>query len=277
MSFFSKIKHTKKTIEEKKAKLTAEEEAAKVPYKHVPTHAAFDALFGAPSTWKQEDRPKIIAHNKERSQKTISRSHSTFSTVSSMKATADYTPRAPSRDRYNPTWNSRIEHVSYFDAISRSMAPPPIKKEVPIAPDSAVGMSPSSSLPQSEGNYLSPPINSKQYTNIIKVASQSASPENSKAPSSSSSSTSLDLEIGANAPRRPVPSDAFKHQPVALPNNNILQRLHKSTTRKLGEAPILKAPIVEVQAPKPVVVAPVVQKKSRWSRMGKQNGEPTKD
>ncbi|KAM0132957.1 hypothetical protein ACHAP3_006246 [Botrytis cinerea] len=259
MSFFSKIKHTKKTIEEKKAKLTAEEEAAKVPYKHVPTHAAFDALFGAPSTWKQEDRPKIIAHNKERSQKTISRSHSTFSTVSSMKAAADYTPRASSRDRYNPTWNSRIEHVSYFDAINRSMAPPPIKTEVPIAPDSAVGMSPSSSLPQSE------------------VASQSASPENSKVPSSSSSSTSLGLEIGASAPRRPLPSDAFEHQAVAFPNNNILQRLHKSTTRKLGEAPILKAPIVEVQVPKPVVVTPVVQKKSRWSRMGKQNGEPTKD
>ena len=96
-------------------------------------------------------------------------------------------------------------------------------------------------------------------------------------PSSSSSSTSLGLEIGASAPRRPLPSDAFEHQPVAFPNDNILQRLHKSTTRKLGEAPILKAPIVEVQMPKPVVVTPVVQKKSRWSRMGKQNGEPTKD
>ena len=96
-------------------------------------------------------------------------------------------------------------------------------------------------------------------------------------PSSSSSSTSLGLEIGASAPRRPLPSDAFEHQAVAFPNNNILQRLHKSTTRKLGEAPILKAPIVEVQMPKPVVVTPVVQRKSRWSRMGKQNGEPTKD
>ncbi|TEY41048.1 hypothetical protein BOTCAL_0405g00060 [Botryotinia calthae] len=271
MSFFSKIKRTKRTIEEKKAKLTAEgekhkkaeEEAAKVPYKHVPTHAAVDALFGAPSTWKLEDRPKIIAHNKERSQRTISRSHSTFSTVSSMNVTTDCTPpvmpRALSRDRYNPTWNSRIELVSYFDAINRSMAPPPIKTEVPIAPDSAVGMSPSSSFPQSE------------------VASQSASAENSKVPSSSSSSASLGLKIGASAPRRPLPSDAFKHQPVAFLNHNILQRLHKSTTRKLGEAPILKAPIVEVQAPKPVVVAPAVQKKSRWSRMGKQNGEPTKD
>ncbi|TGO61956.1 hypothetical protein BCON_0023g00140 [Botryotinia convoluta] len=268
MSILSRLKRTKKAIEENKAKVTAEEEekkkaeeeAAKAPYKHVPSHASVDALFGAPPTWKHEDRPKILEHNRRRSQRTVSRTHSTLSTVSSTNATPGGTPattRAASYDGYNPTWNSRIEHVSFFEEVNRSIPLPPIKTQVPNAPDSAVGISPVSSVAQSG------------------ATSQTTSPGNSKAPSSSSSSSDLGLEIGARAPRRPLPSDAFKHQPVVFQNHDILQRLHTSTTRKLGEAPIVKAPTVEVQVPKPVVVAPVA--KSRWSRKGKKDEEPTKD
>lgn len=294
MSILSRLKRTKKAIEENKAKVTAdeeekkkdEEETAKAQYKHVPSHASVDALFSAPPTWKHEDRPKILEHNRRRSQRTVSRTHSTLSSVN---ATPDGTPattRVASYDGYNPTWNSRIEHVSFFDAVNRSIALPPIKTQVPNTPDSAVAISPLSSLAQSGGNYFSGLINIKQYTNIIKAASQTTSPVNSKAPSSASSSSDLGLDIGARTPRRPLPSDAFKHQPVIFQNHDILQRLHTSTTRKLGEAPILKAPTVEVQVPKPVAVAPVTQKKpvevvplakSRWSRMGKKNEEPTKD
>ncbi|TGO65598.1 hypothetical protein BELL_1006g00010 [Botrytis elliptica] len=279
MSILSRLRRTKKAIAQNKAKVTAEEEdkkkseeeAAKAPYKHVPSHASVDALFGAPPTWKHEDRPKIIEHNRRRSQRTVSRTHSTLSTVSSANPTPHRTPaatRAPSYDGFNPTWNSRIAHVSFFEELNRSTPLPPIKTQVPNAPDSAVGISPVSSVAQNG------------------AISQTASPVNSKVSSSSSSSSELGMEIGARTPRRPLPSDAFKHQPVVFHNYDILQRLHTSTTRKLGEAPILKAPTAEVQVPKPVVVAPVAQKKpfavaplaeSRWSRMGKKNEEPTKN
>ncbi|KAF7937974.1 uncharacterized protein EAE97_007770 [Botrytis byssoidea] len=276
MPILSRLKRTKKAIEENKAKVTADEEekkkdeqeTAKASYKHVPSHASVDALFSAPPTWKHEDRPKILEHNRRRSQRTVSRTHSTFS---SANATPDGTPamtRATSYDGYNPTWNSRIEHVSFFEAVNRSTALPPIKTQVPNAPDSAVGISPISSVAQ------------------CGAVPQTTSPVNDKAPSSASSSSESGLEIAARTPRRPLPSDAFKHQPVIFQNHDILQRLHTSTTRKLGEAPTLKAPIVEVQVPKPVVVAPVTQKepvavaplaKSRWSRMGKKDEEHTKD
>ncbi|KAF7915074.1 uncharacterized protein EAE98_011397 [Botrytis deweyae] len=295
MSILSRLRRTKKAIAQNKAKVTAEEEdkkkseeeAAKAPYKHVPSHASVDALFGAPPTWKHEDRPKIIEHNRRRSQRTVSRTHSTLSTVSSANPTPHRTPaatRAPSYDGYNPTWNSRIAHVSFFEELNRSTPLPPIKTQVPNAPDSAVGISPVSSVAQSGAmSQKASPASSVAQSGAI---SQTASPVNSKISSSSSSSSELGMELGARTPRRPLPSDAFKHQPVVFHNYDILQRLHTSTTRKLGEAPILKAPTAEVQVPKPVVVAPVAQKKpvavaplaeSRWSRMGKKNEEPTKN
>ncbi|KAF7914016.1 uncharacterized protein EAF01_000422 [Botrytis porri] len=279
MTLISRFKRTKKAIEENKAKVTAEEEeekkneeaAVKAPYKHVPSHASVDALFGAPSTWKHEDRPKILEHNKRRSQRTVSRTHSTLSTNSPGNATPNDTPtttRAASYDGYNPTWNSRIEQVTFFDELNRPLPLPPIKTQVPNAPDSAVGISPSSTATQ--------------------TTSQIPSPVNSKAPSSASSSSDIGLEITAKIPRRPLLSDAFKHQPVIFQNHDILQRLHTSTTRKLGEAPNIQAPIVEVPVPEPAVVAPVAQTKpvvvavapvakSRWSRMGKKKEESTKE
>src|SRR5258708_1094987 len=53
--------HTAEQAEQKK------KEAVKVPYKHVVTHAATDAMSGAPQTWRQDDRPKIIEQNRRRS------------------------------------------------------------------------------------------------------------------------------------------------------------------------------------------------------------------
>ncbi|ORY63255.1 uncharacterized protein BCR38DRAFT_486008 [Pseudomassariella vexata] len=69
MSVFSIIKRGRQQAKEhqaSKAKKT-KEEAAKIPYKHVPTHAAIDALSGAPSSWRHDDRPKIMEQNRRRS------------------------------------------------------------------------------------------------------------------------------------------------------------------------------------------------------------------
>ncbi|KAI1779778.1 hypothetical protein F4818DRAFT_153067 [Hypoxylon cercidicola] len=68
MSVFSLIKRGRAQAKEHNAKKAekAKEEAVKLPYKHVVTHAALDALSGTPSGWKHADRPKIMEQNKRR-------------------------------------------------------------------------------------------------------------------------------------------------------------------------------------------------------------------
>ncbi|KAI2465511.1 hypothetical protein F4781DRAFT_23975 [Annulohypoxylon bovei var. microspora] len=68
MSVFSIIKRGRAQAKEHSAKKAerAKEEAVKLPYKHVVSHAASDALSGVPSSWKHADRPKIMEQNKRR-------------------------------------------------------------------------------------------------------------------------------------------------------------------------------------------------------------------
>ncbi|KAI1176625.1 hypothetical protein F4777DRAFT_244375 [Nemania sp. FL0916] len=69
MSVFSIIKRGRAQAKERNVKQAEKEkaESVKLPYKHVPTHAATDALATAPSSWKQEDRSKIREQNRRRS------------------------------------------------------------------------------------------------------------------------------------------------------------------------------------------------------------------
>ena len=90
MSIFSKIRGAKKAAEQHKGAKSQEKaaEEEKVPYRHVPTHAAIDALSGAPSSWKAEDRSAIKAHHKRRS--ALIRNSSSLSTVTGMNRTSSY-------------------------------------------------------------------------------------------------------------------------------------------------------------------------------------------
>jgi hypothetical protein len=121
MSIFGRIKQSRKAAKEHKEKV-AEKEAesvVKIPYKHIPTHAAVDALSGAPSTWKHDDRLKIKEHRNRRSQMNFSRTASSLSTVSYMNAAAGPSNqplplnRNSSYSSYNPTWFDRGEHSDY--------------------------------------------------------------------------------------------------------------------------------------------------------------------
>lgn len=119
MSIFSKIKESRKAAKTHKEKIAAKEVDVTVPYKHVPTHAAVDALSGAPSTWKADDRSKIKEHHKRRSQMAISRTASSLSTVSYLNPAAGSSSQAPPMPRnssyssYNPTWNERGDQSLY--------------------------------------------------------------------------------------------------------------------------------------------------------------------
>ncbi|KAI0894905.1 hypothetical protein F4806DRAFT_101451 [Annulohypoxylon nitens] len=68
MSVFSLIKRGRAQAKEHNAKQAerAKEETVKLPYRHVVTHAASDALSGAPSSWKHVDKPRIMEQNKRR-------------------------------------------------------------------------------------------------------------------------------------------------------------------------------------------------------------------
>ncbi len=84
MSIFSKLRGAKKdAVVHKKADTaaTSGDQAVQKPakYRHIPTHAAIDALSGAPSSWKAEDRSKIQAQNKRRSAM-VTRNNSGYST-----------------------------------------------------------------------------------------------------------------------------------------------------------------------------------------------------
>ncbi|KAL8827661.1 MAG: hypothetical protein Q9191_003055 [Dirinaria sp. TL-2023a] len=70
MSIFSKLSQAKKAAKshkEAQAQQKAPEvEDKPIPYKHVVTHAAIDALSGAPSSWREADRAAIKATNEKR-------------------------------------------------------------------------------------------------------------------------------------------------------------------------------------------------------------------
>ncbi|QSZ30956.1 hypothetical protein DSL72_000515 [Monilinia vaccinii-corymbosi] len=265
MSIFSKIKSSKKAAKQHKEKVNVEQQqqkqaeaaVAKTPYKHLPAHAAFDALSGAPSSWKNEDRSKIRAHHKRRSQMTLSRTNSSLSFVSSTSG-ATPSPRTAGHDSSNPTWNDRVGDVSYLTEKLQSR-PPTLKAKAykyrsNHGTDSAIGRSPLSSHFQSE----------------------TTSPTTSSGSSIQSSSSSHDLGIdGApSVPQRLRPRHSFRPEPVVFEDQNVFSRLHTSTTRKLGEAPILTASQVQLPKPASVVVAPPACKKNRWSSMGRHAPSP---
>jgi hypothetical protein len=60
--------------------------------------------------------------------------------------------------------------------------------------------------------------------------------------------------------------------PIVYEEKDIFDRLHTSTTRKLGEAPLYDKPPVVIKGPMATLAkeAKVEKKKNRWSLMGKK-------
>jgi hypothetical protein len=157
MSVFSKIKLSKKAAKEHKEKAAEKNKGpVKIPYKHIPTHAAVDALSGAPSSWKVEDRSKIKEYYKRRSQMALSRTGSSLSTVSYMNSVAGPSSAAPTLPRnssyssYNPTWFDRPGNSHYSHDIAQKRQKP---SKGHSYHDSGIGPSPLASNHQSEGKF----------------------------------------------------------------------------------------------------------------------------
>jgi hypothetical protein len=161
MSIFSKIKHSRNAAKEHKIKTAEADKPASVPYRHVPTHAAIDALNGAPSGWKSEDLSKIKEHHKRRSKMVISRTHSTLSTTSYMNAAAgpstEMPPPLPQVDynNHNSTWFNRDGDL-YFASLSPHKRTKRSRHH--SYQDSGLGRSPLATEVPSEGTLLSYPF-----------------------------------------------------------------------------------------------------------------------
>lgn len=101
MSVFSMIRRGRQAAKEHSAKQAEREkaESAKTPYKHVPRHAAADALTTGPSGYREEDRPRIMEQNRRRS----------MMTASGLGMSGTSTPVHVGFPRVN----SALSHVSY--------------------------------------------------------------------------------------------------------------------------------------------------------------------
>lgn len=280
MSVFSKIMMSRKAAKEAKEHKTVEkqkeEAAAKAPYKHIPTHAAVDALSGAPSTWKVDDRSKIKEHHKRRSQMVISRTGSSLSNVSYMNAAAGPSsipplPRNSSYNSYNPTWFDRGGDVYYANETTQRRQKPSRGHSYH---DSGIGPSPLASNLQSEGTSSNTSLQQithgtfqSQLDNRLTSYAE-VSPVVSSG-NSTTSNSSENLEIAVTHKSKHI---SHRPQPIVYAEQDIFDRLHTSTTRKLGEAPLYDSPPVREKAPVAAVVAQEVKaKKQRWSLLGKKN------
>ncbi|GAB1318870.1 hypothetical protein MFIFM68171_09080 [Madurella fahalii] len=134
MSVFSMIKRGRQAAKEHRAEQAEKEkkEAAKPPYKHIPKHAAIDALSGGPAGWREQDRQRIVEQNRRRSAMTASgvgmsgmmtpvhagmpRVSSSLSHVSYPSAYASPIVQVPRNHSYSnmpPGWTSQGGEMNY--------------------------------------------------------------------------------------------------------------------------------------------------------------------
>ena len=140
MSILSKFRKAKQAADSQKDKnVAAAESKEKVaPYRHVPTHAATDALLGAPATWREQDKKAIQAQHKRKSQSHLSRNPSSLSNVTTLNhdqsfTSRDYVNAAADRrkhyslDRAATTKVARMSQLAPFGSTSTS----PLKSQFP--------------------------------------------------------------------------------------------------------------------------------------------------
>ncbi|KAL8729615.1 MAG: hypothetical protein Q9181_004939 [Wetmoreana brouardii] len=223
MSIFTKIKGAKKAADKHKhakaSEIPVEKKDTPVPYRHIPTHAATDALTGAPSSWREEDRAAIKHQHKRRSMMT--RNSSALS--GTLYPSSSYT-------------GSDFSSYGMMPAASSSR-PSPARLETRRSY-------------QGTGHYQPSPL-----------GSSGASPTGSEHSNSSSSSQLIELQ--------PAPRPQMHGQHLSP-----MDHAPRTTTRKLGEAPLFDKPPPRVPAvTAPVAAAaPVNSKKRSWGFMKRNSG-----
>jgi len=113
MSMFSVFRKGRQAAKEHQAKQAEQKkkEEQKTPYKHVPKHAAIDALSSGPASSREADRPRILEQNRRRNAMTVS----SFGLGGSMTAVHNGLPRV----------HSSLSHVSYPAAFANPVVSMP--------------------------------------------------------------------------------------------------------------------------------------------------------
>ncbi|KAK4982388.1 hypothetical protein LTR50_007752 [Elasticomyces elasticus] len=227
MGLFSKLKGAKKAADQHKTQTQqpGEDKPKPAKYMHTPTHAAIDALSGAPSSWKAEDREQIIIQNKRRSE--MQRVNSDYSMANSYRPRSQGNlPRASSAlsmgSSSSHTYSTRASYHmpdAYPVAYTSSVPPmPPLPKH-----HSYTGNFSRNSGPDLR-NRTSRPYFGHQVPGKSPLSTQESSPVQSEESSPASSNSSQG------------PFELRSHE-AHYPDRDVFSQLHKNPHRKVGEAP----------------------------------------
>ncbi|GAB7349748.1 hypothetical protein MBLNU459_g0478t1 [Dothideomycetes sp. NU459] len=225
MSIFGKIKGAKKAADQHKAQTaaTTDETPKPAPYRHIPTHAAVDALTGAPSSWGFEDREQIKIQNKAR----MSRTGSSYSAKSSRVdlnrtssgLSADW--NSPQQPRSSASSLKTHSRNASYQGLAKVMEDSRYDHGEPVPPIpmqfSATSSAASSSRPRASRAHFS-------SGNAI-----------GKSPLSSGDNSPVDSEESSNASASSNEGLQIRSQPVQYPTHNVFDQLHKNPNRKVGE------------------------------------------
>ncbi|KAI0539640.1 hypothetical protein GGR58DRAFT_512187 [Xylaria digitata] len=245
MSVFSIIKRGRAQAKEHSAKQADKDkaESVKLPYKHVPTHAATDAIATAPSSWKQDDRSKIREQNRRRSAMMASgSSHGGLPRVGSSLAYVSYpsvyaNPVAPLPKNYSyssipSSWRERMastpeasEGVDYFSDPRDYKG-----KGKEIVPSFVVGTGGTASPMLSSGRTS--PLSSRAVpVNVGIGVAVGINVENS---SGSDEEREMRQQVMNNAPYNPEPRPPPSRD--SSTTGERLHRLHPAHARKVSES-----------------------------------------
>lgn len=156
MSIISKLRRSRSAAKDHKQHAASQrsgtkEEPAEQPYRHIPTHAASDALSGAPSSWKQDDRLKIREHHKRRSQM----ANLSEPSIPESSRASTLGSRNSSHDFYTSAWTDHSRDASL--APEPALKTPRNRKSRHLSDSSyssGIGPSPLGSYVHSEGPYI---------------------------------------------------------------------------------------------------------------------------
>lgn len=136
MSIFGSMKRSRDQKNQKAKEADKPAQPKPAPYRHVPTHAACDAVTSAPSGSRNKDHSRVRAANRERSAKAVTDTHvaqtsfptvyegSHFSTGSSSGSSSAYYQPSCDGD-ISPMSRSPVQSPAQSYGFSAPPPPPP--------------------------------------------------------------------------------------------------------------------------------------------------------
>ena len=291
MSIFSKIKGAKKAAKDHKqaqqgAGVAPEIVDKPIPYKHVPTHAAIDAMAGAPASYKEADQAEIKATNEKRRSMMTQNSSAASTTLnttlnrnSSYGSTSNFSYSRPMPPRLEQRRSYGANGGYYNNGTSsgyQTFQPSPLASKGIVSQyicynDSAAnlseGPSPTGSLNESSSSSSSrqsTPLDLRQCLadhTLDLVEMHHAAPAPTSYIAASPHTASASTSYGLAAPYASPAPKRFEQ--------TMMETIHDIPHRKLGEAPVLSQPPPSVV--KPAAAPTLVEAKKRSWGFGKRN------